>query len=372
MHVALALYRYFPHGGLQRDFLAVARHCLERGHRVSVLVAEREGALPDGLELIRLPARGWSNHARMRRFGRHLARWRQGHPEAVVVGFNRLPGLDLYFASDSCFAEQLRARPALVRMLPRYRTYLRLERAVLGPDGAPRILFLNRQQAGEYLRHYDLAPKRYRVLPPGVRRDRRPGPDPAEQRRRVRRELQVPEEATLVLFLGSGFRVKGLDRALRALGALPPERMERTWLLVVGDDDPGPYRGLVREYNLDGRTLFAGGRDDVPDLLQAADLVLHPAYRESAGLVLLEAMVAGVPVLTTASCGHAEYVEQAGGGRVVPEPFDQARLDRELADMLTDLPGPWSRAGLRFGENESLYSFHDQVIEEIEQRDGAA
>lgn len=365
MRIALALYRYFPHGGLQRDFFAVARRCVERGHSVTVLAAEWQGPPPDGMKLELLPVHGFTNHARMRRFARRLSHWRRRHPMDILAGFNRLPTLDLYFASDSCFRAGLRERPRPLQWPPRYRTYARLEdRAFAGRTR--RILFLNRQQAEGYLAHYALAPERYRILPPGVRSDRRPGPEAAEQRRRVRAEFGIPDSARLVLFLGSGFRIKGLDRAIEALGSLSKEQKKHTFFLVVGKDDPEPFQRLVEQSGLADRTVFAGGREDVPALLQAADLLLHPAYRESAGMVLLEATVAGLPVLTTSSCGYAEYVQQAGSGRVLDEPFEQEALNRALTEMLARVPGPWAEAGLRYGEQDWLYSLHDRVVDEIE------
>lgn len=366
MDVALALFRYFPHGGLQRDFMAVARCCVQRGLRVSVLAAEWQGDPPEGMTLVRLPVQGTGNHARMRHFARALAAWRLDHPVSVLAGFNRLPGLDLYFASDSCFAAQLAPRPRVLRWLPRYRTYLNLEAGVCGPDGAARILFLSRQQANGYLDYYDLPESRYRILPPGLRADRRRDEHAGEYRRQIRNEFGITDDQSLVLFLGSGFRVKGLDRAIEALAALPEGRREQVRLLVVGDDDPAPFRRRLAAAGLEQQTLFAGGRDDVPALLQAADLLLHPAYRESAGMVLLEATVAGLPVLTTASCGYAEYVDEAGSGEVLPEPFSQQALNDTLAHMLARVPGDWSRAGIDYGRDERLYRLHDAVAEEIE------
>lgn len=365
MRIALALYRYFPHGGLQRDFLAVARRCVERGHSVTVLAAEWQASPPDGMKLELLPVRGLSNHVRMRRFARRVSHWRRCHPMDILAGFNRLPTLDLYFASDSCFRAGLRQRPRPLRCLPRYRTYARLEDRVFEAR-TRRVLFLNRQQADQYLAHYALAPEHYRILPPGVRPDRRPGPEAAEQRRRVRADLGVPDSARLVLFLGSGFRIKGLDRALAALASLPPEQKENIVFLVVGEDDPEPFRRLLERAGVAERSVFAGARDDVPALLQAADLLLHPAYRESAGMILLEATVAGLPVLTTASCGYAEYVREAGSGRVLDTPFQQNSLNQALSEMLARVPGPWAEAGRRYGEQGWLYSLHDRVVDEIE------
>jgi UDP-glucose:(heptosyl)LPS alpha-1,3-glucosyltransferase len=78
---------------------------------------------------------------------------------------------------------------------------------------------------------------------------------------------------------------------------------------------------LARKFGVAKNIRFLGLTDEISKLLLAADLFLHPAYREAAGMVIVEAIVAGLPVLTTASCGYAYHVKRAKAGLVVPLPF---------------------------------------------------
>ncbi|MFX5530075.1 glycosyltransferase, partial [Acinetobacter baumannii] len=80
------------------------------------------------------------------------------------------------------------------------------------------------------------------------------------------------------------------------------------------------------------------GRSDIPRFLLGADLLIHPAYNENTGTVLLEALVSGLPVLVTDVCGYAHYIAEADAGRVLPSPFEQDSLNRLLAEMLEDAP----------------------------------
>jgi UDP-glucose:(heptosyl)LPS alpha-1,3-glucosyltransferase len=110
------------------------------------------------------------------------------------------------------------------------------------------------------------------------------------------------------------------------------------------------------------------GRDDIPRFLQSADLLLHPAYAESAGYVLLEATVAGLPVLTTATCGYAFHVEKACAGLVCAEPFSQRELNERLVAMLSspDDRLQWHRNGLAYGQQDSLFSMPGVAADLIE------
>ena len=73
---------------------------------------------------------------------------------------------------------------------------------------------------------------------------------------------------------------------------------------------------------------FLKGRSDIPRFLLGADLLIHPAYNENTGTVLLEALVAGLPVLVTDVCGYAHYITDANCGRVVPSPSSSRRSTR--------------------------------------------
>ncbi len=360
MKLAMALYHYFPYGGLQRDFARIAREAVRRGHEVVALVSDWQGEGIDGVNVQHIAVSGESNHGRMRSFAKGVLATRESGDFDRVVGFNRLPGLDVYFAADSCFAEHLKSKPGPVRWLPRYATYLKLEKAVTAEDG-PLLLFLNDDQRDQYLRHYPLAESRYALLPPGIEKDRQRPVDYQALREQSRTSLGFDKHDTLLLFLGSGFKVKGLDRALKAFATLP----ETAKLMIVGNDQAEPYLSGLPEA-LSRRILVLGPRDDVTALMQAADLLLHPAYRESAGMVLLEATVAGLPVLTTDTCGYARYVREAGSGEVIASPFTQKALDETLKEMVSLLPGPWQENGVEYGRNPALYCLAQTVVDQVE------
>ena len=99
-----------------------------------------------------------------------------------------------------------------------------------------------------------------------------------------------------------------------------------------------------------------------------AELLIHPAYNENTGTVLLEALVAGLPVLATAVCGYAHYIEEARGGRVVPEPFNQPMLDAMLAEMLADgaARAEWKANALAFAETADIYSNAERAADLIQ------
>ena len=128
-----------------------------------------------------------------------------------------------------------------------------------------------------------------------------------------------------------------------------------------------PFRKLAAQLNVADRVKFLGGRPDVSDFMLAADLLLHPAYHENTGTVLLEAMVSGLPVLTVDNCGYAHYVNDARAGIVLASPFQQTEFNAALQKMLLSPERiEWQRNGLAFASNPEIYSMPEMTADLIE------
>ena len=289
MQLAFILFKYFPYGGLQRDFLRIALACQARGHAVRVYTLQWQGDIPPGFEVVKAPVKALSNHRRYEKFVDWVGCDLQARGADRVVGFNKMPGLDAYFCADPCFEDKARTlRGPLYRLSGRYRHFATYERAVFAPDSRTQILMISAVQQALYEKHYGTPSARLHLLPPGISADRRAPPDAAEIRADFRREFSLAEGDLLLLQIGSGFRTKGLDRSLRGLAALPPALKARTRLIAIGQDNPKPFLSLARTLGLADKVRILSGRDDIPRFLQGADLLLHPAYNENTGTVLLE------------------------------------------------------------------------------------
>ncbi len=358
MRLAFLIYSYFPYGGQQRDFLRVVRECAAQGHEVMVYTMKWQGEQPEGIEIIIVPVRGLSSHVRYRRFSTAVADLLQTRTVDGVIGFNKMPGLDVYFAADPCFAERaLKERGLYYRFTPRYRHFSDYEQSVFGDTSTAHALLLSPLQRRQFAQHYPGCEPRLHDIPPGINRDRKPPANVAEIRAQFRSEFGLHDDDHAVLQVGSGFVVKGVDRSLRALAALPDSVRDKTRYLLVGQDKPNKFKRLARRLGIAENCTFLSGRDDVPRFLFGCDLLLHPAYSESAGYALLEATIAGLPVLTTDTCGYAFHITRSGAGEVCTSPFSQADLNRRLLQMLTsDQRNSWHNNGIRYGQSVDLYS----------------
>ncbi|MBI2307256.1 MAG: glycosyltransferase family 4 protein [Rhodocyclales bacterium] len=358
MQLAFCLYKYFPHGGLQRDFMRIALACQRRGHMIRVYTLEWRGDVPAGFAVQVVPVRAITNARRYAKFTDWVARDLAGRPADRVVGFNKMPGLDVYFAADPCYEDKAQTlRNPLYRLSGRYRHFAGYERAVFAPESRTEILMISSLQQPLFVKHYGTPAGRFHLLPPGIARDRRAPANAGDIRAAFRAEFGLADDDFLLVQIGSGFKTKGLDRSLNALVALPEALRRRTRLIAIGADEPSAFQRLAASLGVAERIAILQGRDDIPRFLLGADLLIHPAYNENTGTVLLEAVVAGLPVLTTAVCGYAHYIDEAGAGIVLAEPFAQPALNAALERMLTDDAArrQWQANGLAFAARADIY-----------------
>ncbi len=366
MLVAFAIFKVFPHGGSARDLVKIAERCRERGHRVRIYALEWLGPVQADVEVVMVPAKGMRSHVRQRRFAALVAKHVADHPVDLVVGMNKMPDLDVYYAADSCFAEKARTqRPWLYRLTPRYRHYAAFERAVFAEQASTRIFTIAPDQELAFRTAYRTPAPRFLRLPPGIEPNR--GDATRECGRSLRSNHGVGERDILLLFVGSGFIKKGLDRVIAGVAGLPTPLRDRVCLFVLGDDKATRFLRLARRRRIADRVRFLGGRDDVTAWLGAADGLALPAYDEAAGMVILEAAIAGLPVVATANCGYAPFLARANAGIVTPVPFDQNRFNADLERLLTaDERSEWSRRGRALAADETLYAMPRRAVELLE------
>jgi UDP-glucose:(heptosyl)LPS alpha-1,3-glucosyltransferase len=367
MRIAFAIMKLFPGGGLQRDCVEIARHCRTRGHDVAIFTSFKDDSdFADDLAVAVLPIRQSTNHRMLEEFAAAL-RWAAALQQFdLTVGFDKLTHLDVLYCADPSIYFRMRREPFRF-LLPRYRTQLALERATFEPGRKTDVLLLSHKQLNEYRQAWRTPPERLSLLPPTVSTARR---RPEYRRNGVREALRADLGLTpqdwVWIAIGVQPHTKGLDRAISALREFPHAR-----LLIVGlrETSTRPAAALAaraKRQGLSHRISFLGHREDVPDLMAAADLLVHPARHDTTGTVILEAVVNALPVVTTSICGYAHHVVAAEAGIVIEEPFD-ARAFAAALSAAEDAArrSRWSTSAERYGAQSFLYDGRTRAAEMI-------
>lgn len=288
MKIALVHRRFTTNGGTERYLVGFARFLVAEGHEVVVLCNEIREDLREepGLRFVHLPMirpfKLWSLWFAAKRA---LRRERFD----AVMGFGRTPGHHLFRAGGGSHVDYLRRAHPLRRWFspPDWIESWLDRSAVL----QARICIANSELGAKGLRE-DYGAQRVEVVYNGVDLERF-CPNP-QRRAKVRAEQGSPEK--VAIFVGNGFRRKGLETAL---SALPPD-----WQLWVVGNDPA--------IRAPANVHFLGGQREPERFLQAADVLMLPTQYDPFANVCLEAMACGIPALTTAANGASE---------VLPEPW---------------------------------------------------
>lgn len=355
VRIALAIYRMLPRGGLEDQCLRLARELTRRGHEVTIHTTVPDDTAGIATRVIDQPPWRISNHGRMASFARRISHLRANHMFDRLVSFQPLPGADILFSADLLRnrADESWAR----RLTPRFRSHARLEQACFSPAANTRVFCLGARQAAEYRQRYDTPGPRLTLLPPSIDPDmRQPERRSPDGRAALRRRLGLSDQQRAWLWLGLQPHTKGLDRAIGALATNPGAT------LIIGglaeaDDKARNYRAMAETGKVAGRIRWLGylDRDGVLDSFAAADVLVHPARREVTGGVILEALINGLPVVTTENCGFAEHVTASGCGVVIDERCIAAELARAIATATGPDHAAMSARGILYGKEARLY-----------------
>ena len=358
MRLGFFLFNYFPYGGLQRDFLRIAEICHARGHEIHVFCLKWQGDRPSWINLHIVATNAWQNHTQALQFANAIAELLKLHAIDRSIGFNKLPHLDFYYAADVCYQARIKElKPWYYPLLPRYRVWRELEASVFSVTAATEILLIAPTQQAIYTKFYHTPKTRFHLLPPGISRDRIAPANAPEIRHKLRQQFQIDDNQKVLLLIASAFKTKGLDRALQALAQVKHDSV----LWVIGADAAQPYHNLIRRLDLTAKVKFFGPQQEILPYLLAADVLIHPAYHENTGTVLLEALTAGLPVLTTANCGYAPYITQAQAGIVIDHPFRQQALNESLNALLGQNLEQLKHNALTFTQQADIYAMPEKA-----------
>jgi UDP-glucose:(heptosyl)LPS alpha-1,3-glucosyltransferase len=239
----------------------------------------------------------------------------------LLVSLERVWRCDFFRAGDGVHRAWLERKAQfeskLTKIARRFNSkhdaILRLEKALLGNGGARRVIANSAMVHDEIIRYYGFADNAIDLIRNGVRvSDFGPAP---RKRAAARAHLRIGVEETAVLFLGSGWERKGLRFAI---AAIEKSRNQQMRMLVAGRGHTGKYRS--------SRVIFLGEIEDVRLPLAAGDIFILPTVYDPFSNASLEAMAAGLPVITTRANGCSEIIEPRVHGSIVDRADDVSAL----------------------------------------------
>ncbi|MDB5333356.1 MAG: hypothetical protein JWP03_4507 [Phycisphaerales bacterium] len=344
MRIALVILHGDPaRGGAERYTVDLAAALRGRGHDVALVASTfGPGELPAGG--VRLDTGGGTRLGRYLSFldqlDKHLIEARYD----VVHAMLPVRSCDVYhphagIAAEAVRSAHLKEEGPVMRMIAqvsnrmnrRRQRFAAVERALLRGGRPPVVLCLSEYVKRDVAAHYTLDPSRLATLFNATDLHRF---DPAVRpgaREEVRRRFNIAPAKVVAVMIAQDFHRKGLAEAIAAVGYVKDERLV---LLVVGKQDPAPYKRMAQRAGAPDRVIFAGKTDDPYAFYKAADFFVLPTRHDPCSLVVLEALAMGVPVVSTAFNGACEIMTNGRHGFVLPDPADVAALAEAMRKLL--------------------------------------
>ncbi len=319
MRIALIRQRYRPDGGAERFVARAAEALAAQGVEIVLVTRDWPKAAGDmRIERCNPPYLG--SIARDLGFALCACRRLRALGADLVQSHERMGCADIFRAGDGLHRSWLAQRRRTANLFGRirlrlnpYHSYaLAAEAKALTHPGLRAVICGSRMVRDEIAAAFPQTVDKVVVLYNGVDCQLF-HPDLKIGREAVRARYAIPGEATVFVFVGSGFYRKGLAQAMRAVALLSPP----AGLLVVGQDrHEARYRRLGQDLGINDRLWFVGRQTDPRPFYGAADAFILPALYDPSPNVVLEAMACGLPAITSYAAGTHELLVEGETGFV--------------------------------------------------------
>lgn len=213
----------------------------------------------------------------------------------------RITSADVYRAGDGVHRAYMKALGLHFWQNPLHLTYCYLERKCF--RNAKKIITNSELVKNEIIHYYKISSDKIIVIPNGVKIPKKI--DFLEAKKRVCKQLKISFDKKIILFVGSGFRRKGVDRYLEILSRVKSDYVG----IVIGKDKKvNSYRALAKKLGIFKQIYFLPVHPDISDFYAASDIFLFPVRYEPFGNVVLEAMAHHCAVITTEQCGTSRFL----------------------------------------------------------------
>lgn len=337
--IVLVFKRLDARGGAEAMGRLLIRLFSRLGHDLTIIA--RKGSAPSEVSFLRVDPFHLGRNFRYSGYARAVRRACNRLMPDVIYSREHVPGCHIYHAGGGVHAEMFyqtrRAEGRLKRTLdywhPHHRGRLRLERRMYASPELRAVICNSAMVRDDIERRFGVPRTMLHVVENGIDTAYYSrGRDADAYRSGLRGELGIGGDDFVLLFVGSGFHRKGVGVAIRALARAGAHAR----LVVVGRDSSWRrFHRLATQLGVADRVHFVGGQSDIRSWYWAADALIHPALYEAYGLIVPEAMAAGLPVIASKRCGSALSLVVEGENGYMADALDTEGFS-EAIDALAD------------------------------------
>lgn len=343
IRIAIVRQKYDPHGGAER-FVQTMLHALQNElAEVELTLITRNWKI-DKASKIRIIKcnpffigriwRDWS-------FYRSACRIISRHQFDVVQSHERILCADIYRAGEGVHREWLNQRNRIQSSIgklwnkfsPYHRYILRQEQRVFESKALLGIIANSEITRQEIIRNFPNHRAQIHVIPNSVDSEKFYVKPNHKDRTRILKDLNIPEDSFVCIFVGSGYERKGVSALINVFRELPKEHH----LIIIGrDKNLKRFISRSEEYGLAKRLHFIGPQEDVRPFFNASDLFVFPSLYDPLPNSALEAAASGLPVLASKTTGAADLTNSMGFAAL--DPLDTPSWKKSIEEIAKTNP----------------------------------
>jgi UDP-glucose:(heptosyl)LPS alpha-1,3-glucosyltransferase len=381
MAVKLALVRqkYRPDGGAER-FISRALSELQT-HDLDLTIVARSWEPQAGIHFLPCNPAKWGRVSREQGFAKAVCKALSKENFDLVQSHERLSCCDIYRAGDGVHRIWLEQHARVMSPVAawwmkqsRFHRYvMAAEKAMFTHPRLKKVICNSEMVKQEIMSCFNLPSDKLEVIYSYVDLEYFSPEFKNVQCAIQRKALGIPLDASVFIFVGSGFERKGLAAALAAMAKAD----NKSHLIVVGKDKRlSKYRSLANDFGIIDRVHFMGVQKDVRPFYAAADALILPTLYDPFPNVVLEAMASGLAVITSTKCGGAEFIESETHGYIT-DALDTWSMSHAIR---SNSQSDWLRMGTACRQKieslnlnqmgEKLTKLYDEVLTELASKPG--
>jgi UDP-glucose:(heptosyl)LPS alpha-1,3-glucosyltransferase len=282
----------------------------------------------------------------------------------IVQSHDKTLYQDIYRAGDGCHIEWLKQRwkrtgltgKFSIVLNPYHWLILGLERSILRGHRYIKIIAISELVKRNIMDNYSVSSEDIAVIYNPVDLEKFHPSNREKFRRKIRTEYGLSDNDVVALFVGSGFERKGVRYLIEAAERLDGD----VSVMIVGKGSAKDLRHLIRRQ----KVIFCGPQKGIEQFYAAADFFVFPTMYEPFGNVHLEALAAGLPVITTKNSGASEIIEDGKSGFVVSEPENTGAIAEGMASLLDrEVCGRMSKEARRVAEKFTFERHAAEILQ---------